>query len=166
MKTFPARPLLMMGGALFLCVILLSCARHIKEDRFAQANAEYHILIASNPSEFKDGIRNRLIENYRTTANIDVVNISSLREIREDRYDAILIMDSCIAWSHLNLSFKSFLDDLERKDHVVLFLTTGGSEWDYQYRGLDAITSASVIDHQDDMFNQLKARIDEILTGQ
>lgn len=150
---------------LSLCIMLFSCARYVKETSHLQADARYHILIASDASDFKDVIRNRLVDHYKTTSNIDVVNLSALENIQGEKYDAIVIMDSCWVKSHLNLSFKEFLDGLKDESHVVLFLTTGSHEWDYQYKSVDAITSASVVENEESVFKQLKSRIDKVLMG-
>lgn len=146
-----------------LCIMLLSCARYVKESSHLQADARHHILIASDASDFKDAIRNRLVDHYKATANVDVVNLSTLENIQAEKYDAIVIMDSCWMKSHLNFSFKGFLDGLKDESHVVLFLTTGSHEWDYQYKNVDAITSASVVEDEEAVFKQLKSRIDSVL---
>ncbi|MFO8112249.1 MAG: hypothetical protein R6T92_07050 [Desulfosalsimonadaceae bacterium] len=154
----------MIGGVLLVfCIALVSCARHVQRDHFIQADAAHRMLIASSASEFKDALRSRLIDNYRPVANIEVIDIKLLEEIDADAFDAIVIMDSCWARSHLNLSFKRFIDDLERRNHVILLLTTGGEEWDFAYENVDAVTSASVIDNQDKVFETLRRRIDAVL---
>ncbi len=162
-KTGKTRGVMIGGMLLVLCIALVSCARHVQEDRFIRADAAHRILIASSASEFKDALRSRLIDNYRPVANIEVIDIKALKEIDADAYDAIVIMDSCWARSHLNLSFKRFIDDLERNNHVILLLTTGSEQWDFTYENVDAVTSASLLDNQDKVFETLQKRIDEVL---
>jgi hypothetical protein len=148
---------------LSLCLLLLSCARHVQETSFAKADAKHYMLIASDSSDFKDGVRNRIVDKYRETAHIDIVNISQLKSIHADKYNVVVIMDSCWGWSHLNLSFKKYIEGLESKEHVILFITTGGRDWDYQYKNVDAITSASVIENEQEVFELLSQRIDGVL---
>jgi GTP cyclohydrolase III len=150
---------------LILCLALISCARQVKERSFSPPDATHRILIASDASDFKDTIRDRLVDNYVKFAHIDVVNVSNLNNVEGDTYDAILIMDTSMGWNRLNVSFKRFVDNLENKDRVVLFFTTGDNHWDYQYQDVDAVTSASIVENEKDVFEALRSRIDRVLAS-
>ena len=94
-----------------LLVVITACTRNLKEAKFVQPNITTNLLIAGDASEFKDGIRNAIIKRYQDTCNIDIVNIDRLPETNSADYDAVLIMDTCLAWSHFNKSVKEFLDE-------------------------------------------------------
>ena len=79
-----------------------------------------------------------------------------------DDYDAVLIMDTCLAWSHFNNSVKDFLDKSENQN-VVFFMTADDPDWTFTYNGVDAITSASEKANQVPMIDRLSAAIDGIL---
>ncbi|MGB5922262.1 MAG: hypothetical protein WBH36_08540, partial [Syntrophobacteria bacterium] len=124
---------------------------------------KFNLLIAGDSSDFKDGIRDRIIARYRNNGNIDVVNIDKLENIKPEDYDVILIMDTCIGCEDFNWSMKSFLDRLEDYDNVVLLMTTGYSHYEYSYGGVDAITAASRIADEEEIFTRLSEEIDRII---
>lgn len=142
---------------------LASCTRNVKETQLTTENAKFNLLIAGDSSDFKDGIRDRIIARYRNNGNIDVVNIDKLENIKPEDYDVILIMDTCIGCEDFNWSMKGFLDRLEDYDNVVLLMTTGYSHYEYSYGGVDAITAASRIADEEEIFTRLSEEIDRII---
>jgi len=152
--------------AIVALVFLASCTRNVKETRLTTENAKFTLIIAGDSSDFKDRIRNRIIARYRNSGNIDVVNIKKLKNIRPEDYDVILIMDSCIGCEDFNWSMKSFLDRLEDKNNVVLLMTTGYSHYEYSYGGVDAITAASRIADEEEIFARLSEEIDRMIAGE
>ncbi len=58
---------------------------------------------------------------------------------------------------------KSFLDRLEDNNNVVLFMTAGNPDYEYSYGGVDAITSASRIANEEEIFTELSEEIDRII---
>ena len=59
----------------------------------------------------------------------------------------------------------SFLEDNQSKDNVVLFMTAGDPDWTYSYQGVDAITSASVVENEDVKFQEITQQIDQIINS-
>ena len=146
----------------YLLLGTVSCTRNLKETRLEQPGASHSLLIAGDASEFKDNIRMAIIDRYRETCNIEIINIAGLPETSGNDYDAILIMDTCLAWSNFNRSVKAFLDKSQNRN-VVFFMTADDSDWTFTYNGVDAITSASEKENQDVMIRRLIAAIDDIL---
>ena len=149
--------------AIVALAFLVSCTRNVKETQSTTENAKFNLLVAGDSSDFKDRVRNRIIARYRKNGNIDVVNINNLKDIRPEDYDVILIMDTCIGCEDFNWSMKSFLDRLEDNNNVVLLMTTGYSHYEYSYGGVDAITAASRIADEEEIFTRLSEEIDRIL---
>jgi kynureninase len=141
---------------------MVSCTRNLKETRLEQPGAGTSLLIAGDASEFKDAIRMAIIDRYRATCNIDIINIDKLPKINGSQYDAVLIMDTCLAWSNFNPSVKAFLDKSQNRN-VVFFMTADDPDWTFTYNGVDAITSASEKENQAIMIRRLTAAITEIL---
>ena len=152
--------------AIVALAFLTSCTRNVKETQFTTENAKFNLLVAGDSSDFKDRVRNRIIARYRKNGNIDVVNINNLKDIRPEDYDVILIMDTCIGCEDFNWSMKSFLDRLEDNNNVVLLMTTGYSHYEYSYGGVDAITAASRIANEEEIFTRLSEEIDRIIAGE
>ena len=121
------------------------------------------MIIASDSSAFKDSIRNRIIQQYQDEGSIDVVNIKRLKEVNPLDYDVVLIIDTCLAWSGFNPSLNTFLEDNQTKDNVVVFMTAGDPDWTYSYKGVDAITSASVVENVEVKVKDILQQIDHIL---
>ncbi|MCG6947055.1 MAG: hypothetical protein LJE87_17120 [Deltaproteobacteria bacterium] len=145
---------------------LVSCTRNVKEVQFTAENAKFNLIIASDSSDFKDEIRNRIIDKYSNNGNIDVVNIDKLENIKPEDYDVILIIDTCIGCEDFNWSMKSFLDRLEDNNNVVVLMTTGYSHHEYSYGGVDAITAASRIANEEEIVTRLSEEIDRIIAGE
>jgi hypothetical protein len=154
--------ILMIALAGCLLVSSVTCTRNLKETRLEQPGARSSLLIAGDASEFKDGIRMAIIDRYRATCNIDIINIDRLPKTSGNDYDAVLIMDTCLAWSNFNPSVKVFLNKSQNRN-VVFFMTADNPDWTFTYNGVDAITSASKKENQDAVIRRLIAAIDEIL---
>ncbi|MBC2716911.1 MAG: hypothetical protein HF978_16530 [Desulfobacteraceae bacterium] len=152
------------ASIIFVLMFPLSCAKHIPEQRFVNDNAKFDLLIGGLTSEFKEGIVSRLVERYKDQGNVDLVNFDKLNQVQCSDYDVILVMDSVQAWSLFNFSLKSFLKKTENCNNVVLLFTANDPEWEYQYNDLDAITSASMVDNEDRVFNELAAKIDVMIS--
>jgi hypothetical protein len=140
-----------------------SCTSSVKENRLSHENPLFSMIIASDSSEFKDNIRNRIIQQYQNEGNIELVNIKRLKDIDPTDYDVVLILDTCLAWSGFNPSVNTFLENNKSKDNVVLFMTAGDPDWTYSYQGVDAITSASVVENEDVKFEEITQQINQLL---
>ena len=142
-----------------------SCTRNVKEMKLVNANAKFKLIIAGDSSEYKDAIREDLISRYKEKADIEVMNIEYLDTISEDSYDVILIMDTCMAWGAFNPTVNRYLENAGNKDKIVLFMTAGDPELEYSHEGVDAISSASIIENKDEIVASLSERIDAIASG-
>lgn len=158
------------GAGRWVAIILLSmlvtlqaCARSVPEVRHVVVNARYSLLIASDASEFKDAVRGRVVDHYKTYSNVEVVNIGNLKTRQTDNFDAVLIIDTCLGWSRFNPSMKAFLDGAQDPDRVVLFMSVDDTEWDFSYQGVDAITAASHMEDEARVAADLIQKLDNIL---
>lgn len=142
-----------------------SCTSSVNETQLSHENPLFSMIIASDSSEFKDSIRNRIIQQYQNEGNIEIVNIKRLKDIDPTDYDVVLIIDTCLAWSGFNPALNSFLEDNQSKDNVVLFMSAGDPDWTYSYQGVDAITSASVMEKEDVKFQEITQQINQIITN-
>ena len=149
---------------ILVLMLTLSCAKEIPEQRFTAENAKYDLLITGVTSEFKADIISRIVDRYKDQGNVNLVNMDKLDQLQCDDYDAILVIDSVQAWSYWNFSLNSFLEKTENCKNVVLLYTAGDPDWEYQYHELDAITSASQVEDQDRVFNELTYAIDVLIS--
>lgn len=151
------------GAVLSVFVFAAACSKKLVETSFAPDQAKYTILIAGDSSEFKDKIRGKLIDTYKNTATIKVVNINKLKKEDVGSVDAVVIMDTCFAWTGFNPSLKSFMKLPENRKKTVVFITAGDPDWSYQYEEVDAITSASNLNNEEDVYSRIKSELDRIL---
>lgn len=149
---------------ILVLMLTLSCAKHISEQHFTAENAKFDLIIGGVTSDFKDNIVSRLIERYKDQGNIDLVDYDKLQQVQCEDYDAILVMDDSEAWLLWNFSLKSFLEKTENCNNIVLLITAGDPDWEYQYKDLDAITSASVVENEESVFNEVAAKIDGMIS--
>lgn len=146
------------------CLVLVSsCAHKVDEIRLVPQQHRYSMMIACDSSKFKDSVREKIIEKYRNSCAIHVVNIKALSKEDTAPYDVVLIMDTCMAWSGFNPSLKTYLSDWNKRDKTVLSMTAGNPDWTFSYNGVDAITSASVVENQDLFFSKIDDEIQRIL---
>ena len=148
---------------ILVLMLTLSCAKEIPEQRFTAENAKYDLLITGVTSEFKADIISRIVDRYKDQGNVNLVNMDKLDQLQCDDYDAILVIDSVQAWSYWNFSLNSFLEKTENCKNVVLLYTAGDPDWEYQYHELDAITSASMMEDLDRVFDELTYAIDVLI---
>jgi hypothetical protein len=146
-------------------VVMAACTQSIKETRLTTTDPQFNMLIAGDASAFKDTLRARIIGHYQGQSDIDVINIKKLKQVRLSDYDVVLIMDTTLAWTGFNPSLKAFLKNLPDTHKVVLFMTAGDPDWDFSFQDLDAITSASNIENEAAVFNEIVTHIDRIVAG-
>ncbi|MGD9210256.1 MAG: hypothetical protein PVI90_05740 [Desulfobacteraceae bacterium] len=144
-------------------LILISCAAPIAQKSIVTPNAKFNILIASDGSEFKNVIHNRLIERYKDQCSINNIALKEINKVDSEKYDVIIVMDSCMAMSGFNLRVKKFLDNVSTNENLVLVMTAGDPDWQFNYNGVDAITSASVMENEEKVFILLTMQIDHII---
>lgn len=148
---------------LIVLALCVSCTQKLREVTFVPQIKEYTMLIAGDSSEFKDSVRDKLIEKYRATCEIQVINISELKGVDSDLYDVVVIMDTCMAWSEFNPSLKAFLDNEKNRSKTVLSMTAGNPDWKFTYKDVDAITSASRAVNREFFFYQIDEGIQKVL---
>ena len=161
MKIVSSITWLLVLSTLFLS--FYSCTSSVMETRIAHENPLFNMIIASDSSEFKDSIRSQVIQQYQNQGNIEIVNIKRLKDIDPNDYDVVLIIDTCLAWSGFNPALNTFLEDNPSKHNVVLFMTAGDPDWAYSYQGVDAITSASVMENVEVKFQEITEQINAII---
>jgi hypothetical protein len=150
----------------FLCTLLMltACSKNLRETTLENPDASYRLIIAGDSSDFKDSIRDKVVNNYKDICHIQVVNLDKLEEIDYDQYDAVLIMDTLMAWGGFNQEVKTFINALQDNQKVVVFFSAGDAEAKYSYKGVDAITSASIVSNEDVVVDKLTQKIDLLLS--
>ena len=155
-------------SSVLACVLLViiffgtSCTKKLMEQNFLFKKVSKTMLIAGDGSDFKNKVREQVIQAYKDEFNFDVVNIDKLKTIDSLKYDLIIIMDTTMAWGGFNPSFKNFLDCSHNQKKTVLFMTASDPDWQYSYKGIDAVTSASYVENLEAAVIGIKKEIEAV----
>jgi hypothetical protein len=103
------------------------------------------VLVASLSSEFKDAVVARIRGELEGEAiYIRIVGLDRLDEEDATSYDAVILINTCIAWG-MAREVDSFLERPTDYRHVIILTTSGDGAWlpDKKDREFDAIATAS-----------------------
>lgn len=112
-----------------------------------QLNSQKHnakLLIATQDSEFKNAVTNELVAHYkRDSIFIDVIDVSSLKDIDPSKYDAMVLIHT---WENLSApsSVEQFIKRTSESKGKIIDLTTSG-QGTYKTKGIDAIAGESIL---------------------
>lgn len=143
--------------------VFVSCKDTIPAKIYENPGADCKIMISGVSSEFKDAILNDIVDKYSETCQIEIVEFSKAHKIDPDNYDAMVLMDEVQGWMILNRRTRRFIHKFEPKRKLVLLLTAGDEEYEYEKDGIDAITSASVLNNTSGIAEEIIARLDALI---
>lgn len=153
-------------GIIFILGILLNCGgQSVKPARYGLTDNSCQILIApikGKTSDFKNIIIDSLVQRYKDQYSIEILPLESMKSLADKPYHVIIVMDDCQAGMRMNRSFKKNVDQLDTLK-TILFITAGDKNWKYEYRGIEAVTSASELDRIDQVIGRLSQKIDQLL---
>ena len=131
----------------------------------ASVSTNREILIATEKSEFKDAVVDRVTQTLKQKGRpFKIVDLKQLAQESADRYDGIVILNTIWAW-HLRGKVSHFLkpltDDQRRK--VVLVSTADGEDWKTKETGVHAVTSASKMTKVDEVAGFIVRELEGVL---
>jgi hypothetical protein len=122
-----------------------------------------HVLIATQGSAFKDAVVKRVADRLeKRPAYVKVIDVSSLRDVREADWNAIVILHT---WEMGKppAAVKTFVDRAQR-DKLVVLATSGESH--QHLEGVDTITSASLTAAAPAQAEEILSRVEKVLAVQ
>jgi hypothetical protein len=145
-------------------LVFFGCAaRAVKTTEWGDVRADQRVLIATQRSEFKEAVVSRILEDLRKDlCYVKVIDLRGLKDEPTAEYDAVIVVNTCKAWS-LSRGASRFVKDFEDKEKVVLLTTAGGGDWMPKSAGVDAITSASKSQKVDPLAHEIVGRVRKIL---
>jgi hypothetical protein len=154
-------------SSLVLVVLALAfcgCAvRAVRTTEWGDLNAERRVLIATQTSEFKEAVVARIVEGLKEDLYyVKVIDLKALKGEPATEYDAIVVVNTCKAWS-MSRGASRFVKNFEEREKVVLLTTAGGGDWMPKLGGLDAITSASKSNKVEPLANEIVGKVQKIL---
>ncbi len=135
------------------------------EQSYTNKNAQYDFLFASDFTEFKNSITQKLVDKYKDRANIYVINTGNLSNRNADDYDVIVIMDTCRNNLPTEPSLNSFFSSADNKNKIILYVSANSGSCNADFPDIDAITTASKVQNGDSVFDEISGKIDLIIAG-
>ncbi len=121
------------------------------------------VLIATQGSGFKDALVSGIIEDLKKKAiYMKVVDVSALPEIKENEWNALVLINTCQSGS-LQADVKKYLSQTRKPDHVVLLTTSGSGNWKPEKSPVDSISSASKKKNVGPLLAEILKRVKTIL---
>ena len=124
-------------------------------------NAATRVLIATQSSEFKEDIVAKIIKAFeKEPVYIRIIGIQKLKHESVDDFQAIIIIDTCIAW-RMSDAAANFIKKIKsrEKEKIILLSTADDEDWLPEKAGVDAVTSASKPDKSNQIANIIIKRI-------
>lgn len=161
------RRLIIIDLFLVLIMVFLTWYKDTFEmDRVEASSLNYDtgrgsVLIATQGSDYKNAITNILIEELGGVAErIDIIDAKSLEGITATEWDAIAIIHTNEIWMAPH-AVRTFLKEHYNPAYMAVISTSGSGV--IQVDGVDAITSASVMNDATEHALLTSAQIKEIL---
>jgi len=162
-KRLQNKIMVMVMSALFL---VGACGGQIQEMSIERSDGTCTIIIAAvkgRSSEFKKAVIHGLVERYQDTCTLEVMHVSKSEQLTSKKYDVVVLVDKYLADMRLNATVKTIIDGIEN-ENIVFFLTTANPNLEYTYGGIDAITSASQKEKEQEVIQEITDSIDELLS--
>jgi hypothetical protein len=161
-KRLHIKMMVMVMSVLFLVGV---CGGQTEEMNIERSDGKCTIIIATvkgRSSEFKEAVIHGLVERYQDTCTLEVMHVSKGEQLTSKRYDVVVLVDRCWAQMRLNGTVKTIIDEVEQ-ENIVLFVTAANPNYEYTYGGIDAITSASQKEKEQEVIQEIADSIDELL---
>jgi len=119
------------------------------------------ILIATQGSEFKDGVVDLILKSFKGH-HIKIIDISDLYKVKEDDWDCILIIHVWEVWQPPK-AIKFYTERWQHPEKHVVITTSGDGH--YHQENVDAITTASIIADEDKIAEKAIEKMKHILNN-
>ena len=158
------REMLYLLFEIFLMTVISGCSLGmVKGLEHGNKHCEKRILIATQQSEFKEVVVSRVLDGLLHDAcYIKVMDLKKIAGESTERYQAIVIMNTCWVW-RLNRHARNFLKDAREKERIILLTTANDEAWKPKKVEVDAITSASKMDKADSVAKHIIEKVRSLL---
>lgn len=150
---------------LWLAAVMTACGGGAP-DGSTQMDAEggkARVLIAVRPSDFKQQIVGKLTARYSGQAELTLLDIDDLDQVRESDYDGMVVMGARMGWLMFSAEERHFLDNLKTPSKLVMVMTAAIRDWKWDRKDIDVISCASKPENVELVFNEVSTRLDGIL---
>ncbi len=129
------------------------------------AQFEHSVLIATEYSDFKTAVVDGVIDALKNDRiYIKVIDVTNLKDENAEDYAAVVIVNTCMAWT-LSPEVLKFMDAVPAKDRLVVLATAGDEEWSPDLKDVDAMTSASKLENTAQVTAEVVGKIQSVLSA-
>ncbi len=121
------------------------------------------MLIAIRQSDFKQQIVKKLKKEYKGRIRLDLADIDDLDKIREEDYDAMVVMGARMGWLLFSAKERHFLDNLKHPEKLVMVMTAAIRNWHWERKDIDVISGASKPENVEPFYKEIQTRLNGIL---
>ncbi len=126
-------------------------------------SAPIHLLIATQGSDFKEQIVERVINEFKSDSiYIKVIDVTSLPDLFETSWNAVFIMHTWENWEPQE-DAASFIKNWDDKSKLVVLATSG--DGGYVIEGIDGISAASLPEQVDAKSKEVIDRLKPLLSS-
>ena len=126
---------------------------------------EKQVLIANMNSTFKDSVVATLQDEVKGSGiEFTVKNISVLGKVKDENWDAIVILHA-VKMGRINRQVKEYLDSVDNWNKVIVLTTYGSEDIVSSTYGIDSITAASKTEEVTIVTQDLKSRLEAVLSS-
>jgi hypothetical protein len=160
-----------MRGAywLMLCVLLLgACSgRNYQGPAGTEIPGKPTIFVgimkgASSP--FKEKLVTQLMRSYADSCNVIARQIRGYKDLQDNDYQAVIVMDRLKAWLLFNRPLKKIADRMDKQKHIY-FISTGDPDWRWKREDIKLVTSATESADVSDVLKRIRYLLDTVLYG-
>lgn len=152
-------------SCLFIAIcLLLGCTASTKIAELGNLNSSKKVLIATENTEFKQEIVDRLTQKLgMPDYYFKVIGINLLPETNTDPYNAILVISKITA-GRIQQKTSAYLQNKASDPKLVVLVTSGSGDpyseiFQTNLKGVDAITSASKMNKVEEITDQIAVLI-------
>ena len=160
-------------GIYLLCVLCATiwfsgCAPKVITPRtIGTIGMERRVLIATQESQFKESVVNKVIEELEgDEVYIEVVDLKALSQKPPERYEAVVILNE-YQFFRLNHHVREYLKnaDEEEKKRIILITTAGSPHRMREVTEVDAISSASKPERADTVSETILQKVHTLFSS-
>lgn len=148
-----------------LLLLLASCSSSRNQQLLNADEQVPTILITIQKgadSSFKQAVIAKIKEDYGTQYSILVKDVKGFADVKDEKYDALIVMDQLKAWLFMNGSLKKIARKADNKK-TIYFVSAGDPDWRWKREDLKLVTSATAKAKPDDVYARIKTMLDEVL---
>jgi hypothetical protein len=121
---------------------------------------EYRVLIATQASDFKNAVVEGVVAQLKgRPVNIQVIDVTKLLKVKVDDWDVIVVLHTWENWQ-AEAGAKLFIEQQPNLNKIIVLTTSG--DGNLKMQGVDAITSASLLQDVAKHVDNISRRIDKL----